>query len=433
LKIDFRYFTGQLIRSELLRSASVLITGTVIAQLISILLQPFLRRFFSPETFGTYSVYMSIVGIIAVVASLRYDDAIVLPTKDKESVNVLFLAILSNFILNLILFLIILIWGKKILVFLNIPSSFPITILYLIPFSVFLYNTYQCFNFWLIRKKNYVSVSFNKLVRRGTEGIAQVVFAFLNYPKGLIISDIIGQSANVITAVSQSLRKGLSFKYVSIGKAKYVLRKYSDFPKYNLVPALASTCSYLLPPIFINKFFSSEFAGYFDLSKLLLSIPLAFITASFSSVLLQKVTEKFNRRESFIADLQPVIYLVVIVAIVEIASIIFFGERLFRLLFGNAWSFSGKISGIMVWSFAFNFIVSTFTAIFFSMRKIKLYSIYQMIYFMAILSLLLFIKLDFLSFLKIYVGIEVSCYTILAAIIIFLVVKYERTLKRVVE
>src|SRR5450759_598427 len=102
--IDFKFFSNQLLKSELLRSASVLITGTVIAQLISILLQPVLRRFFSPETFGTYSVYLSIVGIITVISSLRYDDAIVLPKNDKESANVLFLSLISNFIISVLLF-----------------------------------------------------------------------------------------------------------------------------------------------------------------------------------------------------------------------------------------------------------------------------------------------------------------------------------------
>jgi lipopolysaccharide exporter len=427
--IDFKLFSNQLLKSELLRSASVLITGTVIAQLISILLQPVLRRFFSPETFGTYSVYLSIVGIITVISSLRYDDAIVLPKNDKESANVLFLSLISNFIISVLLFLIILIWGKKIISFLNIPTSLPISILYLIPFSVFLYNTYQCFNYWLIRKKTYYSVSLNKLIRRGSEGIAQISFALLKNPKGLIFSDIIGQSANVITAIFQGFKYGLSFKFVSVRKLKYVMKKYSDFPKYNLIPALMSTCSYLLPPIFINKYFSSETAGYFDLAKLLLSVPLAFVTASFSSVLLQKVAEKYNRRESFLTELKPVLLIVGIVSIVEILTIMFFGEGLFKLLGGKAWTFSGKISKIMVWSFAFNFIVSTFTAIFVSMRKIKVYSIYQLMYFLAILSLLFFIKLDFLEFLKIYVVIEVLCYTILTVTMISIITRYEQSLK----
>lgn len=431
MKIDLKFFSNQLLKSELLRSASVLITGTVIAQLISILLQPFLRRLFLPETFGAYSVYLSAVGIIAVVASLRYDDAIVLPKKDKESANVLFLSLISNFIINLLIFLIILIWGKKIIILLNIPSSFPISILYLVPLSVFLVNTYQSFNYWLIRKKKYYSVSLNKLIRRGSEGISQISFALLKNPKGLIFSDIIGQSANVITTIIQGFKYGFSCKFISVSKLKYVLEKYSDFPKYNLIPALMSTCSYFLPPIFINKFFSAENTGYFDLSKLLLSIPLALVASSLSNVLLQRIAEKFGKRDSFVNELKPVLFVVTAICITELLVILLFGVGIFKFAFGDNWGISGEISKIMVWSFAFNFFVSSFSCVFISMQKIKTYSVWQFFYFLSILSLLFFKNLTFIDFLKVYVLIEVVCYLVLTGIIVYIITRYELSLKSV--
>ena len=105
-----------------------------------------------------------------------------------------------------------------------------------------------------------------------------------------------------------------------------------------------STCSYLLPPIFINKFFSSESAGFFDLAKLLLSVPLALVATSFSSVLLQRVAEKFNRKESLLPELNPVIAIVIFISVIEILTIVFFGETLFKFMFGKTWIFSGTIS-----------------------------------------------------------------------------------------
>jgi O-antigen/teichoic acid export membrane protein len=429
LKLDFKYFTNYLLRSELLRSASILISGTVIAQLISILLQPFLRRFFSPESFGIFSVYLSLIGIIIVISSLRFDDAIVLPKTDKESVNVLSLSLIFSFLFDLFLFLMVLIKGEKIITFLNLPSTFPVHVLFIIPLGAFLYSTYQCLNYWLIRKQKFYSVSVNKLLRRGSEGISQVSFALIKKSNGLIYSDIIGQTVNVITVIIQTINNGLSFKFVSLTKLKYVFKKYKDFPKFNLIPAFMSTCSYMLPPIFINKFFSSESAGFFDLAKLLLSVPLALVATSFSSVLLQRVSEKFNKRESFMAELKPVIMVVSLISLIEVLAIVFFGEYLFKFIFGATWIFSGKISKILVWSFTFNFIVSTFTTIFISMRRIRTYSLYQLFYFMAIISLLFFKSLGFVEFLKIYVIIEVICYTVLTSVMIFIITRYEISLK----
>jgi O-antigen/teichoic acid export membrane protein len=425
-----KYFPYHLLKSELLRSASVLISGTIIAQLISILLQPILRRLFSPESFGIYSVYLSLVGMILILCSLRYDDTIVLPKADKESINLLGLSLIISFFFNLFIFLLVLILGKKIIFFLNLPANFPVSMLYIIPAGAFLFSSYSSLNAWLIRRKKYYSISLNKMIRRGSEGAAQISFALLKSFNGLIYSDIIGQAANVLTVAIQARKCELNLKLISFTKLKYVFRKYSEFPKYNLLPAFMSSCSYFLPPIFINKYFSPETAGFFDLSKLVLSIPLAFIASSISSVLLQRISEKFNRKESFLTEIKPILFMVGLIAVFEVLAIILFGEELFKIVFGPQWITSGKISKIMVWSFAFNFIASSFTNIFVSMRKIKTYSIWQFIYFISILSLLFFKHLPFIEFLKIYVLIEVLCYILMTFIMVLMVYRYESTVIR---
>lgn len=429
MSTDFKFYPSHLLKSEIVRSSSVLISGTIIAQLVSILLQPILRRLYSPESFGILAAYLSIIGMIAVVCSLRYDDTIVLPKSDKESINLLGLSLFISFCFNFLIFILVLILGNKLKLFLNLPSSFPVKILYIIPAGAFLLSIYQSLNSWLIRKKKYISVSVNKLVRRSTEGAAQIVFAFFKSLNGLIYSDIIGQAANATTVVLQTRKYGLNLKLLSRTKLKYVFRKYSEFPKFNLVPAFMSSCSYLLPPIFIVKFFSPETAGFFDLSKLLLSIPMALIASAISNVLLQRISERFNKKESFMNEIKPVFYIVSAIAMVELLAIILFGEELFKIVFGSQWITSGKISKIMIWSFALNFIASSFTSIFVSMRKIKTYSVWQFIYFISILSLLFFKHLPFTDFLKIYVVIEVFCFTVLTITMISLIAKYEKSLK----
>jgi O-antigen/teichoic acid export membrane protein len=421
----YSFFSNHFLKSELLRSATVLISGTIIAQLISILLQPLLRRLFTPESFGIYSVYLSLVGMIMIISSLRYDEAIVLPKTDKESTNLLGLALTFSFVINLTILLLIILFGRKIVFLLNLTPNFPVSILAIIPAGAFLWSSYGSLNAWLIRKKKYLSISFNKLARRSSEAVSQLGFAVFKSSNGLIYSDIIGQAVNVATVTVQTRKNGLDLKLISIPKLRYVLRKYSEFPKYNLVPALMSTCSYLLPPIFINKYFSPESAGFFDLSKLVLSIPLAFIASSLTSVLLQRVSEKYNRKESFINEIKPVLITVGLIAAGEILVIVLFGEEIFRFVFGKQWSMSGSISSIMVWSFAISFIVSSFSSVFVSMRRIKTYSIWQFFYFISILSLVLFKHLPFIDFLRIYVLIEVLCYVVVALTIIWIVYRYE--------
>ncbi|MCE5344862.1 MAG: oligosaccharide flippase family protein [Bacteroidales bacterium] len=413
--------------SELIRNTSILISGTALAQLIPILLQPVLRRFFSPETFGAYSVYLSLVGILLVISSFRYELAIILPKKNKEAAAVFFLTILLNLILNILLLLFIICWKSKIAQWLNLSETYS-DYLYFVPLGTFLLGTYQSINYWLVREKRFFAISLNKFIRRGFEGGAQIVFKFAKVSHGLLYGDIIGHIANIISAIYQGRKSGLSFRLFSITKIKYVLVKYSEYPKFNIVPGFMSACSYLLPAVMINKFYSAENTGYFDLSKLMLSIPLALIASSISNVLLQRISEKSKSNLSIRKDLTSILYFVMVAVFFEITIILFWAEDIFKIFFGNEWVISGTISKILVWAFAFNFIVASFSSIFISLKKIKLLSAWQLFYFLSILSLFFFNNLSFDSFLRLYVVIEVICCSIITLFMFYVVINYEKML-----
>jgi O-antigen/teichoic acid export membrane protein len=420
-----------LLQSELFRNTSILISGTALAQLIPIILQPVLRRFFTPEIFGAYSVYLSLLGILTILSCLRYELAIILPRADKEAAALFFLSVLLNIIFNLILLLIIAIGKTRILSYLNLSEKYS-TYLFFVPLGNFFYSFYNSINYWLIRKKRFFSISLNKFVRRGFEGAVQVSFKIAKVSNGLILGDLTGHIANICSGIYQGIRAGLSLKYFSLSKIKFVLKKYSEYPKYNIVPAFMSACSYLLPAIMINKFFSAENTGYFDLSKLLLSIPLALIASSISNVLLQRISEKDKSNLSIRNDLVAILFFVLAIIILEIGIILFWAEDMFRIFFGDKWIYSGTISKVLVWAFAFNFLVSSFSSIFISLRKIKLLSVWQLFYFLSILSLLFFNKLSFGSFLKVYVLIEVMCCSIMTLFMLYIITAYEKGIERII-
>lgn len=375
--------------------------------------------------FGAYAVYSSLIGILIVISSFKYELAIIIPRKDKEAAGVFFLTIFLNLIFNLLLFLVIIIWKTKILHALNLSETFGIY-LFFVPLGTFLLSFYQSINYWLLREKKFFPITINKFVRRGFEGSSQLVFKYTNVFHGLIFGDIIGHISNVISGIYQGVKSGLTIKLFSWSKIKYVLSKYSEYPKFNVVPSLMSACSYLLPALMIAKFYTAENAGFFDQSKLLLSIPLALIASSLANVLLQRVTEKNKLNISISKDLISILIFVLLAVVFEIGIILFWAEDLFRIFFGPKWILSGTISKILVWAFAFNFIVSSFSSIFISLKKIKLLSVWQLVYFLSIISLIFFKYLPFSSFLKVYTLIEVFCSSVITVFMVFIVINYEK-------
>lgn len=423
-----RNLAGVLLKSELVRNTSVLISGTALAQLIPILLQPLLRRLYvAPEMFGAYSVYLSLTGILLVISSFRYELTIVLPKKNQESANILFLTIALNLVFNFSLLLFIILFKNKIARFLNIPDEYSAYI-YLVPLGTFLFSFYQSLNYWLIRKKSFVAISLNKFIRRGFEGISQISLRFFTMSYGLVAGDIIGHVANVISGIYQSVKCGLTLKMVNFREMKSALKTYSEYPKFSLIPALMSASSYFLPAIIITRIFSAGNAGYYDLSKLLLSVPLALVATSLSNVLLQRITEKNNNDESILKDLLYILGFVSAAAFLEILIISLWAENIFDILFGSAWNYSGEISKILVWAFAANFIASSLSSIYISLKKIKLLSLWQVLYFAGITSLFYIDFNSFQSFLRVYVTIEVLCSLLSIFFMVYIVMNYERAI-----
>lgn len=426
------FFLQSMFRSELFVNTSVLITGSVIAQVIPVLLQPFLRRSVSAEFFGAYSVYLSLIGILIVISSFKYELAIILPRKDKEAANVFMLSLILNALTNIVLLFIIIIFQDSIAGFLNLSEQFSHYLLF-VPLGTFLFGTYQVLNYWLLRKKSYFQASVNKFVRRSAEGLSQVGLKASTVPGFLLYGDIIGHFVNVFYGIIQAFRSGMRMEFLSSVKLKYVSAKYSYFPIYNLIPSLMSSCSALLPAIMINKFYSTENAGYIDLTRMLLSIPVALISISVSNVLLERVSEKYKKNISILKDLSRISIFLLFICIIEIILITFAGEKLFVVFFGHDWLFSGILAKTLVWSYTLNFLVSSFYSLFLSLNRIKILSVWQLLYFVAILSLLFFRKLPFDEFLRIYVCFEIIIFSVLLIFMAAIVLDYEKKLKLTIK
>jgi O-antigen/teichoic acid export membrane protein len=417
-----------LLKSEFTKNSFTLTFGTIIAQCIPILLQPVLRRIYSPEDFGTLAVYLNVFGILTIIAALRYESAIVLPKNDNEAANVLSLSVIITFLSSLFFLLVLLFLKNKIVEFINFPKKYA-NYLFFLPLTTFLYSVFQCMNFWLIRQKAFKASSINKISRRTAEGVIQLLLGIVKLPVGLLLGDLAGNLTNTISGAYQIRKNKFNFKQVSLSKIKYVFYKYIEFPKYNAVPSLLSMTATMLPFIFINKFFSSEILGFIDLSRLLLSVPLALISGTIAQVLFQRITEKINNKKSFKNDIFKVFYVLIVIVFLEIIIIQLFGRELFGFIFGSKYELSGVYSQILVFSFSLNFIISTFTVVFIALQKILLYSIWQICYFILICFLFFFKHFSIINFITVYVFIDILMFIILMFLLIKVINTNEKKLK----
>ncbi len=412
--------------SSFVRNSLTLIFGTALAQLIPILLQPILRRSYTPEQFGLISVYLTVVGIFAAIANFKYESAVVIPKEKKDADHLVTIGMVLSFLMSLILVLIMYLIEDTWSVLLKIDKS-HIWIFYFIPLSVFLVSGFKCLNMYLIRNNAFKKSSQNKILRRSTEGVTQAGMGLNHNPYGLFSGMILGDIVNFSASLFQSIKLGLRFNLNHFKELSETAKKYWKFPVYHAVPSLLNTISLTLPVLIINEFYGEYQTGQYDLSRLILSLPMALISISLSQVYLQKLAGKIQKSESIIKLFNKTSLTLFLISLPIIVIVYFFSEPLFELFFGPQWHDAAKMTSLLIFSQALKFIVSPLSASLVALSDVKYSAIWQTIYFILIGSLFFIKDISLYDLLTIYLIIDLCAYTVYYFIIRFRIMKYEST------
>ena len=213
-------------------------TGSIIAQAIPIAISPILTRIYTPEDFGIFALYMSIASIFATFATGRYELAIMLPKKDEDAANILFLSLMITFVVSFVSFIIILLFNQEIVSFLESPSLS--NWLYIIPSSVILTGLYQSFNYWNNRKKQYKRLAVSRVTQSAVTGSTNLGMGFSGFGvSGLIVGGLAGQGVST-SVLGRFIWKNDRKMFHDLNKIKFIalMKKYKKFPLLNLPNAV---------------------------------------------------------------------------------------------------------------------------------------------------------------------------------------------------
>ncbi|MEA3383855.1 MAG: oligosaccharide flippase family protein [Campylobacterota bacterium] len=387
-------------KSEFSRNVLTLMTGTTIAQAIPIAISPILTRIYTPEDFGVFALYMAVASIIAVIATGRYELAIMLPKKDEDAVNIVALSIIISFFVSFISFLIVFIFNENITNLLGNPEI--TNWLYFIPITVLLTGIYQSFNYWSNRKKQYKRLATSRVIQSATAGTTNLGMGFGGFGStGLIFGSILGQGV-ATTILTRMVWKEDSYRLNEIKKLKIfaLSKKYKKLPIYNLPNALIDGFRLSGISILIAKFFTTATLGQFSLAWKMLQTPIALIGGSLSQVFFQKVSISTK------SDLHRIVVKFILQASMVAAPIFlliyFFAVDIFIFVFGENWKLAGEAASVMTpWLFL-NFLSGPLASVFIILNKQETILLVAIIYMIFPISIIfIYNDIGFLNVLNI--------------------------------
>lgn len=352
----------------------LLLRSTVVAQIIPMVLMPVLSRVCPVEEHGIFSIYFSIIAPLTVLATLRYELAIVLPPENSKALGLVGLGLIVAFFLAFLLFCFIHFYYEEILLMLNYDKIGKW--MYFIPLSLFLNGIIQIFNSVSNRESNYKILGNSKLYFSIFSNV--LPFLFLTTNGGIIIGYILSQILIVIYLlwISKQLIRDL-FLATTLSNVKKTALEYKNFPLLNAPSSIMDQVASSLPFFFITKMFSVDAVANFGMTAKIISIPSAFLSYSVSQVLFQELCNRKNLGKENFSLLKDSFKKLLLFGFLPYTFLLFFGQELFGFFLGQQWQLAGTMAQVLAFSAYVKFVVSTLSISLIVHNKLYLLAFWQ--------------------------------------------------------
>ncbi len=341
--------------SEFNKNALILVSGTILAQSIPVLISPVLTRLYTPASFGVLQVFTSLSMIFGVIGNARYEMAILLPKQDSRAVNIWFLTIVVALTISSITFLSVCFFHDFWIEKLKTPQlSFWI---YLFPLTALFIAVYNSSNYFLVREKNFKKISAGKVVRSGTVSLLQLsLFQFGS--AGLITGFLLGQISGAFFYVREIIKKSGLVKKIKKVWVIALAKRYKKFPLLTAPASLFNRTATELPNILISGMFSATTLGFYSLAFRILSVPSSFIGMSIGQIYMKEATDEKHRTGKATKIFWSVTKKLAVIGLLFYGFLYFTAEPIFAFVFGNEWIMAGTYAKIISPLLFVKFIVS---------------------------------------------------------------------------
>ena len=332
------------------------------AQILAVASAPILTRMYRPSDFGVLQIFVSVMGLILVGASGRYEIAVLLPEDDQSAIEILVLSTACVCISAVLCGGVVIVCHYHWI----LPSSMLVLrgLLWLLPFSVLGGGLYECLNYWAVRQDDYKQIARSKFSQAAAQITTQLAAGWaIHGPFGLLLGDAAGRISGSGRFV-RDLWKHFACKLraVQVRRIFRLALRYREYPFVSMWGALINTSGLALPALFLAQYYGARETGCFALVNRVLGIPIGLIGASIAQVYISE-SAKLSRSDPnrlmhmFLKTTRHMIY----VGLLPCCVFTILAPWLFQHIFGPAWHDAGEYARYLAFMFYASFIDSPVT------------------------------------------------------------------------
>ncbi|HYH18242.1 MAG TPA: oligosaccharide flippase family protein [Azospirillum sp.] len=319
---------------QFLRNLGTVVTGSVAAQAAALAAMPLLTRLYDPALFGAFGLVAALAGLAAMIATGRWELAIVLPEREEDAAGVAFLALLAAFASSL---------GVVVVIALAGPWLPHPELLWWLPAMMLVAASADVLAQWNLRRERYHMVAHAHGVRAAVTVTVQVTAGFAApAPAGLLAGQILGYGAQ---AGELARRDGTAAwpRMPASGLAGLIAlaRRYREFPLYGAPQALVNALSQYGPVVVLAAAFGEASVGFYWLALRVLSLPDSVLNQPLRQVFYRDVRDDLDHLRQRLA--RTTLALAAVGLPVLLAAVLA-GPALFAWAFGAEWETAGAFA-----------------------------------------------------------------------------------------
>lgn len=358
----------RILQSTFVKFTSIVFLGNVVSQLIIFIAFALFARYFPKTEIGIYTIFISLSIVLGIVATGRYELAIMLPKKNQQSFTLLFTSLLLSFLFSLIVLLFLYLIPLH-LYFTQVATIKPY--LLLLPLGVFFMAAFQSCILFNNRLEKYHQNAWLKIL----QALLMLALSFLftkntHYTAlALILAWVVSQA---VVFLINFLFYFPFLKKLSLSQIKSTIIEYKRYPSIALSGNFVETLTNELPNYIIPAFYGVATQTLYAYGNKVAAAPRNFIAAAIGEVFFKTSSNIAHQKPQDLIKHTKKITLTLFVLSIAIYSIaILLSKYIFPLVFGADYAQAAHYFNWIAFASIFMFVKQPISTIDDVVQKLK--------------------------------------------------------------
>lgn len=371
-------------KSEFWKHVVTVTAGATGAQVLPLLAAPLLTRLCAPADMGAFSVWLGVISVTSIAATLRIDAAMILDHGRRQ--QRLCFSVVGYTATVLALALTLLACAARALDLAKVANMSWFALLG-IGAGTWLTAAAQTTQAYAASHKLFDKAAKAKMVQTAAIVLGQLALLAIGLRgAALMAGQLTGLAAGLWMAWRLLAPPVGRVKLLLDGEQRAYLVKHQAFWRFSLPSSLLNTVAGQLPLFLIGMHHGAWAAGLYALTQRVLSAPVSLVAASILEVFKRQAVHEFEShghcRELYRGTLKALLGLALGPSLILLA----FAPGLFSWVFGPAWRPAGEFARLLAPLCFFNFVAGPFGYVFAIAGKQKMELFWQVAQFLMTLA-----------------------------------------------